>query len=142
MGVAKTVRGGAMRSRSQRISSLDSSSSGNKGDARVNALACRAKFLAEKFLGVVQVGGHHVFQQDAETGTGCAQGQPAAQRSGSDDGDCSGQEGAYLAFSATATSSALGLAWSRCSATRVRSSALSAGMVASTRRRVTATSSI
>ena len=47
-----------------------------------------AELLAQRFTCVMQVGGHHVFQQHAEPGAGCAQGQPAAQRARSDDGDC------------------------------------------------------
>jgi len=40
---------------------------------------------------MVQIGRHHVLQQDAEARAGCAQGKPAAQRAGSDNGDSLGQ---------------------------------------------------
>jgi hypothetical protein len=40
---------------------------------------------------MLQVVGHHVFQQNTEAGAGCRKGKPAAQGTGSDDGDCCGQ---------------------------------------------------
>ena len=45
------------------------------------------ELLPQIFLRVVQVGRHHVFKEDAEAGAGGGQGQPPAQRSGSDNCD-------------------------------------------------------
>jgi hypothetical protein len=47
----------------------------------------RAELLAEEFLGVMEVGGHHVFELHAEAGAGRGEGQPTAQRPSSNDGD-------------------------------------------------------
>src|ERR1035437_3895992 len=96
---------------------------------------------SEERLGRVEVGGVHVVEQDGEAGAGSGESQPAAERACSDDGYGRWQQD-YWADRAWTTSSALGLALSRCSATRARSSAVRVGMVASTRRRVTATSSM
>src|ERR1035437_8547803 len=46
-----------------------------------------AELPANVLLRVMQVGGHHVFKQDAVAGAGGCQREPAAQRAGSDDGD-------------------------------------------------------
>ncbi len=67
------------------------------------------------FLRMMQVHGHHVFEEDAEASPGSRKGEPAAQRSRSDNGDGGSgvrcQRGSYFRARAWATSSALGRAW-------------------------------
>ena len=46
-----------------------------------------AELLAEGLACVMQVAGYHFFQQHATAGAGRVQGQPAAQRAGSDNRD-------------------------------------------------------
>ena len=101
VGVAMTVRGGAMRSTSQRISSLDSSSSGTQSMARsasrtassmvetksTAGSACGLSSLPDGFPRMVQIAGHHVLKQDAKAGAGRAQCEPAAKGAGPDDSD-------------------------------------------------------
>ena len=102
----------------------------------------RAKLLAEELLRVMQVVRHHVFKEDTKSTPGRMKCKPAAKGASSDNSDGLGQIRDYLTARAMATSSAFGFAWRRCSATRARSSAERVGTVASTRRRVTATSSM
>ncbi len=70
----------------------------------------RPEFLAQKFLSMMQVARHHVFQQHPESATGCLKSQPATEGARSDNGDCLWQRLGYLTAKAWATSSALGLA--------------------------------
>ena len=118
---------------------------GGEGDVRHRsrgfAKSIRTEHGPKGLLGMVEVGGHHVFEQDGEAGAGGGESQPAAEGPCSDDGYGRWQQD-YWAERAWTTSSALGLALSRCSATRARSSAVRVGMVARMRRRVTATSSM
>ena len=65
---------------------------------------------AQRFLRVMQVRGHHVFEQNTETSFCGSQGQPATQRAGSDNGD-GDQWLYYLTASDLITSSAFGLEW-------------------------------
>ena len=46
-----------------------------------------AELPAKKFLGMMQIVGHHVFKEDTEAATGCMKGQPATQWAGSDNCD-------------------------------------------------------
>lgn len=102
VGVARTVRGGAMRSRSHRISSFDSSSSGTQSMARSAVRTAssivdekttvdkfRAEGCAKGLLRMLQVVRHYVFKKDVEPGTCRLLRKPAPKRTCSN--NCDGQ---------------------------------------------------
>ena len=65
----------------------------NGGDEVNHGKRCRAQLLTQGFARMVQIGRHHVFEQNAIAGARGRESEPAAQRTRSDDGDCDWHEG-------------------------------------------------
>ena len=114
VGVQSTVRGGAMRSRRLKISSFDSSSSGDEVDSEVggadgvfdgggeaDGTGGAGGEFGVSVLRAAQLFGHDIFKHDVEAGDRTTQSEGASCGAGSDDGDVH----VYLAERAVTTDS-------------------------------------